>query len=198
VASVNGIAATSDGLRTVLERAAAASPFAALRVDHFGPKQLQVPPGDGEVVVSLWLYRVSASSIRRSSTQLVTLDGETLNAPVAVDLYYLVTGWAKSPLLQQQLLGWAIRVLDDTPVLPASLLNDGPWAGVFRPAETVEVAWQPLTMQEEFDVWQVAQGSQLPSASYLVRGLELESRTSVEELPLVQTREWDYADEVPS
>jgi hypothetical protein len=193
VATFNGIAAASDGIRTLLDRAIPSSPVASLRVDHFGGKQLQSPPGESEVVVSIWLYRVAPSSIRRSTPQFVTLDGETLLAPIPIDLFYLVTGWAKSPLLQQQLVGWAIRVLDDTPVLPTALLNDGPWAGVFRDGETVEVALHPLTMQEEFDVWQVAQQSEQPSASYVVRGLELETRTPREEYPPVQTREWDYA-----
>jgi hypothetical protein len=198
MASADGIAATSDGIRAVLDRAVAATTFTGLHIEHFGAGELQSPPGSSDVVVSVWLYRVTPSAVRRSSTQLVTVDGQTLNAPVLVDLYYLVTAWAKAPLLRQQLLGWAIRALDDTPVLPASLLNDGPWHGVFRATETVELSALPLTMQEEYDVWQVAQQSQQPSASYIVRGLELETRVPVEELPLVQTREWDYADEVPA
>src|SRR5262245_32699473 len=146
MANANGIAATSDGVRTVLERAATASPFSGLRIEHFGPKQLRSPPGDGETVVSIWLHRVAPSSVRRSSLPTVTLEGVTLNAPVLVDLHYLVTAWATSPLLQQQLLGWAVRALDDTPVLPSTLLNDGPWTGVFRATETVELTAQPLTL----------------------------------------------------
>ena len=50
------------------------------------------------------------------------LDGTRYRPPTPVDLHFLVTAWEG---LQEQfsMLGWIIRTLEDTPVLPAGLLN---------------------------------------------------------------------------
>jgi hypothetical protein len=195
VASPSGIAATTAAIKALLDRAAGASPdFSGVGVSAFRTEDLQTPPSaETPLVVSIYLYRVTLSSVRVGTPAVVDRLGRRMRAPVPLDLHYLVTAWARSALMQQKLLGWAIRALDDNPVLPATLLNDGGWAGTFAPTETVELSWQPLAAQEEWDLWQVAQTNQQPSATYLARGVALESLVPVTEEPLVQTLELDYA-----
>jgi len=196
MASSAAIAATTAAIKTLLDRAAAASPdFSTVVVTPFQALDMQAPPtSDTALVVSIYLHRVALSSVRTGMPAIVEIDGRRVRAPILLDLHYLVTAWARSALMQQKLLGWAIRTLDDTPVLPPTVLNDGGWAGVFGPTETVELVWQAMTTQEEMDVWQVAQTNEQPSASYLARGIALESDVPIDDWPLAQTIELDYAE----
>jgi Pvc16 N-terminal domain len=195
MASFQAIAATSEAIRTVLRRAAVATQtFSAVDVQHFQAAKLQQPPSsDDGLVLSIFLYRVSVSSVRRNLPPSLGPAGERYLPPIPLDLYYLVSAWAGSAQMQQQLLGFAVRALEDMTTLPSALLNDQGWRGVFRDHETVELVWLPLTPQEESDIWQVAPGSEQPSASYLARMVEIESRIEIPEYPPAQTTEFAYA-----
>jgi hypothetical protein len=197
VATPSAIAATTAAIKGLLDRAAAGSTdFSSITVSTFRTDDLQAPPtGESSApVVSIYLYRVTLSTVRVGRPAIVDREGHRVRAPIVLDLHYLLTAWARSALMQQKLLGWAIRALEDNPVLPATLLNDGGWDGTFGATETVELVWQPLPPQEEWDLWQVAQTSQQPSAIYLARGVALDSLIPVVEAPLVQTVELDYAE----
>jgi hypothetical protein len=198
MASSAAIAATTAAVRTVLDRAAAAATgFPGVTVSPFGAADLQAPPSsESSLVLSVYLYRVTLSTTRSSTPAIVTRGGARVRAPIPLDLHYLVTAWAKSPPMQQKLLGFAIRALEDMPVLPPAVLNDGGWDGVFRPDEAVELVWHPLSPSEELDLWQVAQTSQQPSASYVARGVEIDSAVPAVEGPLVQTVELGYGEAV--
>ena len=197
MASPSAIAATTAAIKSLLDHAAAGSTdFSSVTVSTFRTDDLQTPP-TGEAaapVVSIYLYRVTLSTVRVGRPAIIDRDGRRIRAPIVLDLHYLLTAWARSALMQQKLLGWAIRALEDNPLLPATLLNDGGWDGTFGETETVDLVWQPLTPQEEWDLWQVAQTSQQPSAIYLARGVALDSLIPVVEEPLVQTVELDYAE----
>jgi len=90
------------------------------------------------------------------------------------------------------MLGWAVRVVQDTPTLPAAVLNRYAPAEAFRPDETVEVIWENLSQQELYDIWESARPNQQPSACYVARIVEIESTVTLDEYPLVQTRDLGY------
>ena len=193
MASSAAIAATSDAIRTLLERAARDSPdFKTVSVRHYQSSDLQraLAP-DTPLTLSVFLYRVIVSDARRN-VPVRYQDGEPLRPAIPVDLYYLLTAWAVNAPMQQKLLGWAIRTIEDVSTLPSTLLNEGGWTGVFGPAEAVELVWHPLTMQEEYDLWQIAQTNQQPSASYVARTVALESTLTTPAEPLAQARDVEY------
>lgn len=197
MATPSAIAATTAAIKTLLDRAASSSSseLGSVDVAAFRSEDLQSPPSsETAVVLSIYLYRVTLSSVRVGMPGIVERAGRRVRAPILVDLHYLVTAWARSALMQQKLLGWAIRTLEDNPILPSTLLNDGGWHDTFAPTETVELVWQPLTPQEEWDLWQVAQTSQQPSAIYLARGVALDSAIPVADEPLTQTIEQEYVE----
>ena len=66
-------------------------------------------------------------------------------------------------------------MLEDHPSLPPSLLNTGSFKGCFREGEAVEPALEPLTGQEENDLWQVAQTARQPAAAYIARMVVIDS-----------------------
>jgi hypothetical protein len=199
VAAYSAIAATTHGVLRLLENATASPEWTAsggppgVVFEAFGAAKLQKPP-EGAPKVSLYLYRVALSSVRRHIGPRVDSNGKRYRPSIPLDLHYLLTAWAVDPLLQQQLLGWCIAMLDETPVLPAALLNSyRSGQEIFHQGETVELIWQPLPWADLSDVWEVAKSNQQPSASYLARMVQLDSSQALEEFPLVQTREFDYS-----
>jgi hypothetical protein len=199
MASYSAIAATTHGILRLLENATASAEWTAsggppgVAFEPYGAAKLQKPP-EGAPKVSLYLYRVALSSVRRHIGARIDSNGKRYRPSIPLDLHYLLTAWATDPLLQQQLLGWCIAMLEETPVLPASLLNSYR-AGqeIFHDGETVEIIWQPQVWADLSDIWEVAKSNQQPSASYIARMVQLDSSLPMEEYPLVQTREFDYA-----
>jgi hypothetical protein len=51
-----------------------------------------------------------------------------------LDLHFLLTAWGRDPLIQHAITDWMMRVLDNTSILPAGLLNNR-YAYVFGPAK---------------------------------------------------------------
>jgi len=201
MAGYDAIAATTNAVIRLLETAATTADWrdgdSPLTVDFepAGTDILQNPPEGTTPKVTLYLYRVTLSSVRRHIGPRVAPDGTRYQPSIPVDLFYLLTAWASDPLLQQQLLGWCVTVLEETPVLPRSLLNA--YRGgeeIFHPDETVEFVWQPITLADISEIWEVAKTSPQPSASYIARMVQLDSTVKLDEYPLVQTREFDYAE----
>src|SRR5207302_5699829 len=136
---------------------------------HYQSSDLQSPMTAG---VSLYLYRLTVSP-NRNLPGRIGRDGRRYLPPLPLDLHFLVTAWAGDAIKQQRLLGFAIRTLEDTPILPAGVLNQhGPEADVFRPDETVELVFEALTVQDASYIWQVAQQKEQPSAPYVARMVE--------------------------
>src|SRR5256885_330277 len=71
--------------------------------------------------VSLFLYRVHISQNQRSSISRVS-DGNARRPLLPLDLHFFLTVWATKASLQHAILGWAMRMLEDRPVMPAALL----------------------------------------------------------------------------
>jgi hypothetical protein len=195
MATPDAIAATTDALRSLLDGAAKdSSAFSAITVSIYQSDDLQrMLTAETSATLSVLLHRISVSAARRNVPVRIGPNGERYRPPIPLDLHYLVSAWAGDPRMQQRLLGWAVRILEDSPVLPSALLNDNGWDGTFAPDETVELTWEPLTPNEEFDIWQVAQTNQQPSASYIARTVAIESQRAMPAFAPVQTFEIDYS-----
>jgi hypothetical protein len=190
MATYPAIAATSQAILGLLQSAAVGGEFDTVEFGHYQTGNLVSPMTEG---ISLYLYRVTVSANRNLPPRLGP-DGRRFRPPIPLDVHYLVTAWAETAIRQQRLLGFAIRTLEDTPILPAGVLNQhSPEPDVFRPEETVELVFEGVTIQDFGYIWNVAQTKEQPSATYVARMVEIESRVSVDEAGLVQTRALEYA-----
>ena len=204
MATYGAISATSTGILGLLESAAATEPdfavggtLAGTSFALYGSADLQQPMGD-PMKVSLYLYHVAVNTTRRNLSPRTDVNGQRRKPAIPLDLHYLLIAWAKNPEMQQRLLGWCVRIIQDTPTLPASVLNQhAPPPPVFRPDETVELIWETLSREDVFDIWGVARANQQPSAAYVARIVEIESTAPMDAQPLAQTREFIYG-EVPA
>jgi hypothetical protein len=189
MAATPAIAAVSQTVLSLLHVAADAESLAGLTFAHYHVKQFESPMADG---VSLVLYRVDPG-LRRNLPPRVTPEGIRYLPPLPVDLHYILTAWAGDPVKQQRLLGWAMRVLEDTPVLPSGLLNQhAPEPGVFRADEAVELVWEMLSLQDWVNVWD-GQRTRQPSVAYMARAVLLDSKVRLEDYAEVQVRDLVFA-----
>jgi hypothetical protein len=107
----------------------------------------------------------------------------------------MLAPWAPNADAQLRILGWAMRVLDDTPILPASLVNAfDSGSNTLRPDETLEVVFDPLSLQELNCLLEVMEPKLQPMATYAVRRIDIESTVELVEAGPVQTRVFGVGD----
>jgi hypothetical protein len=191
MARYQAIAATGQAILGLLADACPKPEFDGARFELFQPKDFGSAIDEG---VTLYLYRIAINGSRRNLPPTVGPDGKRYRPPIPLDFHYLLTAWAKTAARQQRLLGWAIRALQDVPVLPASFLATyAPEPDVFRPGEAVELIFDSLTLQDMNNLWSAAKITPPPlSVAYLARMIAIESEVELpDEGPPVQTRALD-------
>ncbi len=145
--------------------------------------------------VSVFLYRIYQNGSSRTPSGRLLPDGSRQSTKLPLDIHFLLTAWAKKASLQHQIAGWMMRVMEDNPTLPASLLN-AYRPDVFRRDEAVEIGLTELSVEDMFHVWEVMINHvyQL-SVPYQARMLEIESAVATVPLgPPVQERVSDMRD----
>jgi hypothetical protein len=193
VATYHAIAATSLAILGLLERACPKPEFDGAQFALYRVNDFQNPMDEG---ISLYLYRVSNSS-RRNLPPRLGPQGQHYRPPLPLDLYYLLTTWGKTAAKQQRLLGWCMRELEDTAILPSGLLNHYvPESETFRPDESVELVFDPLSLQDMANLWEPLKPHLQASATYVARMLAIESTVEVSDGRAVQTRVFDFAKRV--
>ena len=186
------IAATGQAMLGLLSDACPKDEFPTAQFELYQLSNFQQSPM--EEGVSLYLYRISPNTTRRNMPPAIGRDGRRYRPPVPIDLYYVVSAWAPTAVKQQRLLGWTIRMFEDVPILPTSLLNNyGPEPDIFRPDETVELAMDTLTLQDWNNLWGTTRSSPPLSVGYIARMLQIESAMPMSEYAEVQTREFGVA-----
>ena len=188
MASFHAIAVTARALKGLLTNAAPGFAAANPTISLFRAKELQNPPEfDG---VSIYLHRLAFNASRRSLPPRQAPDGTRYRPSTPVDAHFLFTAWAKDPETQLSIMGWALRTLQDSPVLPAGFLNSyaGEGEEVFHPDETVELVGEILTAQDFVNIFGSSGASQQPSLSYVARMVSIDSELAQTEAGPVQTR----------
>lgn len=189
MATYRAIAATSLAIRSLLESSCPVAEFPNAEFEIYRPNNFDSPMSMG---VSLYLYRVAMNTTRRNLPPVIAPDGRRHRPPLPLDLFYLLTVWGQTAEAQQRLLGWAMRELENTPILPANLLNHHVQeVDTFRPTEAVELICEPISLQEMNTLWdgfKASRTNQHLSVTYVARMLLIESDLAMGEYPPVQTR----------
>jgi hypothetical protein len=83
-----------------------------------------------------------------------------------------------------------MRTLEDTPTLGAGFLNHygHPEVETFRPDESISLVFEPLSIQDMLNVWEIQKHNYQVSATYVARQILIESALQDELGPPVQTR----------
>lgn len=189
MASHRAIAAVSLALKGVLDRALPKDEFPDAEI-----KLLQATDDTNGVAdgVSLLLYRVAINSTQRNLPPRIAPDGNRVRPSLPVDLHYLLSAWSDDADTQQSLLGWAMRQLEDTPVLPGNLINPFmPGNPVFRADESVELICDPLPLEQWLALRATLTAKAGASMTYIVRMVQIDSDKLMPDAERVRQRTFD-------
>jgi hypothetical protein len=142
--------------------------------------------------VSLYLYRVFVNGSHRAPKGRVESDGTRHRTKLPLDLHFLLTAWGRDASLQHAIAGWMMRMMEDTPVLPAGLLNTRV-QDVFDPGETMELSLGELDTENLLRLWEIlTQNLYHISIPYIARNIYIESTRTLAQGASVQERTFDY------
>lgn len=143
--------------------------------------------------VSVFVYRVLPNGSLRTPPGRIGPGNVKHKSQLPLDLHFLLTIWGKDPSLQHRLLGWVMRTIEDTPVLPHGLL-DAVTPGVFRPDETVEIVLAELRTEDLLHLWErLAPNDYQLSVPYVARNVRIESTETLPADQPVRRRYFDMA-----
>jgi hypothetical protein len=130
--------------------------------------------------LNLYLYQTLPNGAWRNMDQPgVVRSGETGNPPLALNLHYLFTAFGvdNSEILSQRILGTAMSVLHDRPLLDGSdLKNALPGVDPGDQIERVRFSPQPLSLEEISKLWTALQTQYRLSTTYLATVVLIDSQ----------------------
>lgn len=139
--------------------------------------------------LNVFLYQTAIdASWRNEDMPGKSLPGENGRPPLPLNLYYLVTAYGDNDdeLLGHQLLGRAMGVLHDHPVLGAEEIKDAlDDSDLHEQVERIRITPQPMTLEEMSKLWTTFQTQYRMSAAYQARVVLIESRLPVRAGPPV-------------
>jgi Pvc16 N-terminal domain len=130
--------------------------------------------------LNLYLYQTLPNAAWRNMDQPgVVRMGETGNPPLALNLHYLFTAFGvdNSEILSQRILGTAMSVLHERPLLDTSdLKNALPGVDPGDQIERVRFSPQPLSLEEISKLWTALQTQYRLSTTYLATVVLIDSQ----------------------
>lgn len=182
--NVSAIHSVGESLRTYLD----SSYPAALRALH--PCEFRLVSSgelaaadDIDNALTLYLYRVTMNEHFRNQRRAI--DNLRENTPLSVDLHYLVTVWAKSAFAEHTIIAWAMRQLQQHPVLDrASLSPEAEWTS----GESIQVIPAELSTEDVMRIWDALEPAYRLSVSYIARVVRIDTDADIVGMPVVASR----------
>jgi hypothetical protein len=188
MASANAIAAIGQAILGLIAAGVPQPEFSAATFELYQAKSFHTPMDEG---ISLYLYRVSPAGEIRNYPPRTAPDGRRFRQALPLNLHYILSSWARDTVKQQRLLGWAMRILEDTPILPAGVLNQaGPESDTFHSNETVDLIMESISIYDMGAIWDVSKPNTQPSVGYVARMVGVESPLETIKVAPVQVREF--------
>lgn len=179
-----------------------------VRVTATAPDAVKLNEPDSEPSLNLFLYRVSPNSGWRNAGLPGYDDAgtRTSNPPLALDLHYLLTAYGTADFEAEILIGYAMSILHEHPVLDRASIRTGLQAGavsgsILPPAyqalaaadladqaAAITVTTEPIDSEEMSRLWSAIQANYRPSVGYLVTVVLIEATKPVRSAPPVLTR----------
>lgn len=195
MANHRAIAATSAALAGLIRDHYPRDEFGAgLEVKLYQMRDFESPMQDG---FSVCLYRVSVNGSVRNLTMRRSADGRRFRPSLPLDLHYMITPWAQDAEMQQRMLGWVMRLMEDTGTLSAGHLNHYlSETDTFAAHEALDLICDPLALADYLTLWDRLQPRLPASATYTLRMVFIDSDIRVDEGAGVQTRRFDVREVV--
>lgn len=192
------IGAVSAVLRNLLDNGMidVGSPIGTVTVTAVAPDTIDLDDSSATPSINLFLYRVSPNLgwVNEGLPSRNANGSRLTNPPLALDLHYLVTAYGDSAFEAEILIGYAMHLLHERPVLdrPAvrRALNPSPLSGSILPpafqaltaadlaeqVETVKITPEPVDTEEMSRLWSAIQSHYRPSVAYVASVVLIEAR----------------------
>jgi hypothetical protein len=192
MANYRAIAATGASLAGLIRDRYPRDEFGSgLDVLLYQTSDFESPMTDG---FSVYLYRVGVNATIRNRPPRRAPDGQRYRPSLPVDLYFMITPWAQDVERQLRMLGWVMRLMEDTGVLSAGHLNHYLQENdTFGPHEAVELINDPLPLGDYLTLWDRLRHRLPASATFTLRMVSIDSEVVMGDGPAVQTRRFDMA-----
>lgn len=144
--------------------------------------------------INLFLYRVTPYTVWRNSGPPTSERSQKRRAPMCLDLHYLVSAYGEHDFHAEILLGYAMQILHETPVLSrdeikSALSSIAPSAGSALPPayqaiaaanagdsfEEVHISPEFLNAEETSKLWSALQARYRPSLTYKVSAILIDA-----------------------
>lgn len=185
---------------------APSSPLGSVSVSALAPDIVQSSLGSGTGVkpqLNLFMHQVTPNaSWRNMELPSVAADGSTRlgNPPLALDLHYLLTAYASEDTQAEGLLGFALQMLHENPVLPRDQIDfalgrlptTNPFASVLAASglgsqiEMIKITPATMGREEMAWIWTALKADYRPSFAFDVSVVLIQTpRTSSFPLPVL-------------
>lgn len=189
MANYRAIAATSTALRGLIRDRYPRDEFGTgLDVLLYQTRDFESPMLDG---FSIYLYRVGVNGNVRNLTLRRSPDGRKFRPSLPLDLHYMITPWAQDIERQHRMLGWVMRLMEDTGMMSSGHLNhylSEPDGKTFGSNEGIEIICDPLPLSDYLTLWDRLRPRLPASATYALRMVLIDSEVPLTDGGLVQTR----------
>jgi hypothetical protein len=192
------IGAVSAVLRNYLDNGLidVGAPLSPTKITAVAPDTIKLDEPEPTPSLNLFLYRTSRNQ-GWTEFGLPSFDGNgsrMSSPPLALNLHYLLTAYGSADFEAEILLGYAMHLLHERPVLDRAAirlaLQPSPLdASILPPAfqaltasdladqiEAVTITDEPMDSEEMSRLWSAMQAHYRPTASYLVSVVLIESR----------------------
>lgn len=191
MATHQAIAAVSLALKGLLDLGLPKEEFPDAKIELLRPADFAGGMAEG---ISLLLYRVAINGTQRNLPPRIAADGTRFRPALPVDLHYLLSAWADDADVQQSLLAWAMRLMEDTPRLAGNLINPFmPAESVFRADESVELICDVLPQDQWLALYDRFAPALCASMTYVVRMVQIDSDKAMPDAERVRQRTFEIA-----
>ena len=198
MSSALAIGAVSAVLRNYLDNGLidVAAPLSPTKITAVAPDTIKLDEPEPTPSLNLFLYRTSRNQ-GWTEFGLPSFDGNGSRVsapPLALNLHYLLTAYGNADFEAEILLGYAMHLLHERPVLDRAAirraLQPGPLdSSILPPAfqaltasdladqiEAVTITDEPMDSEEMSRLWSAMQAHYRPTASYVVSVVLIEAR----------------------
>lgn len=132
--------------------------------------------------ITIFLYRIAINSEMRNGPKRTLPDGRITRPLLPIELYYLITPWARRTSDEYRIVGRVLQVLYDNGELGPSQLQGTSW----QTGDSVQVVLESLPIDDHYRIWD---SSSLPyrlSLTYMVRVIGIEPSEALEVTPVLE------------